>query len=137
MTYDLEDVSGIGKATAEKMRAAGFDTVEKLASSTPEDLIKANIKGIGRSTAIKYINSAKSLLKKIQSETAKKASKVKEEIKEDEKLKEEASKKVEKPSIDEKKISELKKLIKTQAECNIGLVGHVDHGINETIRLIP
>jgi len=137
MTYDLEDVSGIGKATAEKMRAAGFDTVEKLASSTPEDLIKANIKGIGRSTAIKYINSAKSLLEKIQSETAKKASKVKEEIKEDEKLKEEASKKVEKPSIDEKKISELKKLIKTQAECNIGLVGHVDHGIKETIRLIP
>ena len=137
MTYDLEDVSGIGKATAEKMRAAGFDTVEKLASSTPEDLIKANIKGIGRSTAIKYINSAKSLLEKIQSETAKKASKVKEEIKEDEKLKEEASKKVEKPSIDDKKISELKKLIKTQAECNIGLVGHVDHGIKETIRLIP
>jgi len=137
MTYDLEDVSGIGKATAEKMRAAGFDTVEKLASSTPEDLIKANIKGIGRSTAIKYINSAKSLLEKIQSETIKKESKVKEKVKEDDKLKQEPIEKVEKPSIDDKKISELKKLIKTQAECNIGLVGHVDHGINETIRLIP
>ena len=27
-------------------------------------------------------------------------------------------------------INELKELIKKQAECNIGLVGHVDHGMN-------
>jgi len=101
------------------------------------DLEDVSGKGIGRSTAIKYINSAKSLLEKIQSETIKKESKVKEKVKEDDKLKQEPIEKVEKPSIDDKKISELKKLIKTQAECNIGLVGHVDHGINETIRLIP
>jgi len=59
MTQDLEDISGIGKATAEKMRAGGIDTVEKLASSKPADLISIKIKGVGESTAIKYINTQK------------------------------------------------------------------------------
>ena len=31
MTNDLEEVSGIGKATADRLRASGIDTVEKLA----------------------------------------------------------------------------------------------------------
>ena len=33
MSYELEDVSGIGKSTAEKMKAAGIDSIEKLATT--------------------------------------------------------------------------------------------------------
>ncbi len=62
MAHNLEDVAGIGKATADRLRAAGIDTVEKLASSDPSKLVELKIKGVGESTAIKYINNAKSLL---------------------------------------------------------------------------
>ena len=57
MTYNLEDVSGIGKATADRLRASGIDSVEKLASTTQEEFKKLNIKGVGESTALKYITS--------------------------------------------------------------------------------
>ena len=63
MTYDLEDVSGIGKATANRLRASGIDTVEKLASTTQEELTQLKIKGIGESTALRYIKSAQTLFK--------------------------------------------------------------------------
>ncbi len=118
MTQDLEDISGIGKATAEKMRAAGIDTIEKLASSKPTDLTSIKIKGVGESTAIKYINNAKELLKSKEKDKS-------------ELPKETAPKKVVKrPSkkFSSEKASHLKELIKQQSECNIGLVGHVDHG---------
>ncbi|MGB5911955.1 MAG: translation initiation factor IF-2 subunit gamma [Promethearchaeia archaeon] len=124
MTQDLEDISGIGKATAEKMRAAGIDTVEKLASSKPADLISIKIKGVGESTAIKYINNAKELLKE----------KSKTEI-----PKEKAPEKVaKKPSkkFSSEKASHMKELIKQQSECNIGLVGHVDHGKTTLVKTL-
>ena len=40
MSYELEDVSGIGKTTAEKMRAAGIDSIEKLIGLKPEDFVE-------------------------------------------------------------------------------------------------
>ncbi|MFW9990408.1 MAG: helix-hairpin-helix domain-containing protein, partial [Candidatus Odinarchaeota archaeon] len=47
MVNKLEEISGIGKATAEKMQAAGIDSIQKLASVKPEDLVKLKIKGVG------------------------------------------------------------------------------------------
>lgn len=121
MTYDLEDVPGIGKATADRMRAVGIDSVEKLASIELRDLLKKQIKGIGKTTAPKYINNAKILLeKKLTAEKASTESKPAKQVISKEKA---IPKKV-----TSKKVSEIKKLIQQQAECNIGLVGHVDHG---------
>ena len=57
MTLDLLEVKGIGKSIAEKMKASGIDTVEKLASTKIQGLLKVN--GIGESTGKKYIESAK------------------------------------------------------------------------------
>lgn len=62
MRYNLEDVSGIGKITTKRMRSAGIDSIEKLVSVKIEDLLK--IKGIGKSSAIIYIENAKKLLEK-------------------------------------------------------------------------
>ncbi|MFX1496448.1 MAG: translation initiation factor IF-2 subunit gamma [Promethearchaeota archaeon] len=122
MTLHLEDISGIGKTTAERMKAAGIDSVEKLASCRPEDLIKIKIKGVGESTAIKYISNAKELL---DSKEKEKLETLKEEV-----PLETESKVEKKPSkkYSREKAKELVKLMKQQAECNVGLVGHVDHG---------
>ena len=121
MTDELEDISGIGKSTAEKMKAAGIDTIEKLVAVDPEDLVKLKIKGVGKATAVKILANAKKVLqeageevKPISKEKENKASKAKAES-------------VSKPT-SKAKGTKLKELIKQQAECNIGLVGHVDHG---------
>ncbi|MHA1105107.1 MAG: translation initiation factor IF-2 subunit gamma [Promethearchaeota archaeon] len=118
MARELEDVPGIGKATADRLRAAGIETIEKLATIKVENLIELKIKGIGDSTALKYVNSAKNIFNESKS---KESSKPKQKT---------PLPKKEKPKIkkDTGKIAELKNLIKKQAECNIGLVGHVDHG---------
>jgi nucleotidyltransferase/DNA polymerase involved in DNA repair len=118
----LEDVSGIGKATAERLKAAGIDSVEKLANIKVEDLLNLKIKGVGKATAQKYINNAKSKLEGSKPQEQPK-SKVKSISEAKPKTKPKA-KPVSKPEV-----TKLKELIKQQAECNIGLVGHVDHGI--------
>ncbi|MFO7795207.1 MAG: translation initiation factor IF-2 subunit gamma [Promethearchaeati archaeon] len=120
MTLQLEDITGIGKATAESLREAGIDSVEKLASLKVKDLLQ--VKGIGKSTASKYIEDARNLLGKPQKE----GKAVPEERKEKEKPKKEIKK--EKKPKEDKTSAEFKELIKQQAECNVGLVGHVDHG---------
>jgi len=121
MVNQLEDVKGIGSETAKKIKQAGINSVEKLASSKPEDIVKLKIKGIGKATALKFIESASLLLKEKSSEVET----LKVEVKEKHPKKAEITKKA-KP----KKSTNLKELIKKQAECNIGLVGHVDHGMN-------
>ena len=60
MSLKLEDVKGLGKKS-ENLKEMGIDTVEKLANAKLEDLLE--IKGIGESSAQKYINNAKELLK--------------------------------------------------------------------------
>ena len=121
MVYNLEDVKGIGSETVKKIKLAGIESVEILASSKPEDLVKLKIKGIGKVTASRYIESAKLLLeeKSLEVKTLKPDVKKKLDKKED-------NTKKTKPQ----KSTNLKELIKKQAECNIGLVGHVDHGMN-------
>jgi peptidylprolyl isomerase len=59
MSLKLEDVKGLGKK-AEDLRKVGIDTVEKLANTKVDDLLK--IKGIGKASADKFIISAKELI---------------------------------------------------------------------------
>lgn len=54
---DLEDLPGIGSATAEKLREAGIDTIEKVATSSPHDL--SDLTGISVDAAKKAIDAAK------------------------------------------------------------------------------
>lgn len=125
MSYDLTDIAGIGKATADKMKAAGIDSIEKLVNVKPEDLVKLKIKNVGKATAEKYIKNAKEFFDEIEPQEepkskAKTISKVKPKSKP-------------KP---ESKASNIKELIKQQAECNIGLVGHVDHGKTTLVKAL-
>jgi translation initiation factor 2 subunit 3 len=136
MPYDLEDVSGIGKATAEKIKAAGIDSIQKLASVKPQALVKLKIKGIGKATAIKYINNAKKLVEEIQSKDGESTDSKK--VKKVESVKETIKKPVvkgKKPKVS-KQDENIKELIKKQAECNIGLVGHVDHGKTTLVKAL-
>jgi len=50
---ELEDLPGIGETTAEKLRNAGIDTLEKVATSSPHDL--SEISGISVEAAKKAI----------------------------------------------------------------------------------
>ncbi|WP_445474190.1 DNA repair and recombination protein RadA [Methanococcoides methylutens] len=53
----LEDLDHVGPATAQKLRDAGFNTVEAVAVASPAEL--ANSAEIGESTAAKIINAAR------------------------------------------------------------------------------
>ncbi len=64
MTLDIQLVNGIGKKTAEKMNQKGIDSVERLASSNVEDLLK--ISGIGNNKARRYINTAQNYLENMK-----------------------------------------------------------------------
>jgi DNA repair protein RadA len=52
----IEDIPGIGPATAEKLRELGFQTVESLATATVRELIQA---GVGEKQAAKIITIAR------------------------------------------------------------------------------
>jgi len=127
MVFQLEDVKGIGSEMAKKLKEANIKSVEILASSKPEDIVKLKIKGIGKATALRFIESAGSLLKEKTSEVET----LKLDVKEKSAKKAKTTKKV-KPE----KSSNLKELIKKQAECNIGLVGHVDHGKTTLVKAL-
>ncbi|MFX1454244.1 MAG: helix-hairpin-helix domain-containing protein [Promethearchaeota archaeon] len=65
MSFNLSDVKGVGKKE-DTLKGAGIDTVEKLANSKSDDLTE--LKGIGKATAEKIIENAKSLLNEIPKE---------------------------------------------------------------------
>jgi DNA repair protein RadA len=54
---DIEELDGVGPAIAEKLRAAGYDSVESLAVATTGELMEAA--EIGMRVAVKVINSAR------------------------------------------------------------------------------
>ncbi|MFX1429308.1 MAG: helix-hairpin-helix domain-containing protein, partial [Promethearchaeota archaeon] len=87
MSLKLEDVKGLGKKV-DTLKEAGIDSVEKLANSKVEDLI--DLKGIGKATAEKMVESAKELLGS--------AKELSEEVIEEKKIEEEIKK------LDEKKL---------------------------------
>ena len=72
MTHNLEDVTGIGKATAERLKKAGIDTVEKLVKIELDELLK--VKGIGESSANSLKEKASDYLKNLK-DTSSKSSK--------------------------------------------------------------
>ncbi len=57
---DIEELKGVGSATAEKLREAGFRTVEAIAVASPLEL--KEIAGIGEGAAIRIINAAREAL---------------------------------------------------------------------------
>lgn len=54
---ELEDLPGVGPATAQKLKDAGFDTLEKVAVAAPHDL--SDIGGISVEAAKKAVEAAK------------------------------------------------------------------------------
>jgi DNA repair protein RadA len=57
---ELEDLPGVGPTTAEKMRKAGYDTLEKIATSSPHELDE--VADISVETAKKAIGAARDAL---------------------------------------------------------------------------
>ncbi len=54
----LEELDGVGPATADKLKEAGFNSLESIAVSSPSEL--ASVAEIGEATASKIINAARS-----------------------------------------------------------------------------
>ena len=61
MSFNLSDVKGVGKKE-DTLKEAGIDSVEKLANANIDEL--TTLKGIGKATAEKIVENAKSLLNK-------------------------------------------------------------------------
>ncbi len=58
---ELEDLDGVGPTTAEKLREAGYDSVESLAVATTGELMEAA--ELGMRVAVRVINSARDAAK--------------------------------------------------------------------------
>ncbi|HJJ47909.1 MAG TPA: DNA repair and recombination protein RadA [Methanocorpusculum sp.] len=58
-TLELSDISGVGETTAERLREAGYLTVESIATAAPADLAEAA--ELGEITAKKIIKSAREI----------------------------------------------------------------------------
>ncbi|ADB58451.1 DNA repair and recombination protein RadA [Archaeoglobus profundus] len=56
---DLEDLPGVGSAIAEKLREAGYDSIELIAVSSPAEL--SAVADIGEATALKIITAARKM----------------------------------------------------------------------------
>ena len=57
---DLREVKGIGPKRAEQLKAAGFDSVQKLAEGEPQHVAEAV--GVSENRAANWIESAKTIL---------------------------------------------------------------------------
>ena len=56
----IEELPGVGAATAEKLKLAGFDTMMAIAVASPAELVE--VAGVGEAVARKIINTARSKL---------------------------------------------------------------------------
>ena len=54
---DIEELKGVGSVTAEKLREAGFKTIESIAVASPLEL--KEITGVGEGAAMRIINAAR------------------------------------------------------------------------------
>ena len=59
---DITNIEGVGQKTAEQLREAGYDSIEKIAAMTDEDILA--VPSIGEKTAQKILLSARALLNK-------------------------------------------------------------------------
>lgn len=134
MVDGLEEISGIGKKTAQALKEAGIKSIEDLASVEAKELLE--IKGIRKASALKYIESAKAYLKETEGEIKPEEKEIKPKEKEKEVKPKEKPRKKEEDKKKGKIESKIKELMKTQAECNIGLVGHVDHGKTTLVKAL-
>ncbi|MBN1800183.1 MAG: translation initiation factor IF-2 subunit gamma [Candidatus Lokiarchaeota archaeon] len=140
MAFKLEDVSGIGKTTADRLRSAGIDDVKKLAAISVDDLIA--IKGFSEAKANSLIENAKKLIESSATQTTSKDLKIQKEtpsklpIKKIEEKQENSVKSSKSGGAKPRTKISFKDAIKKQAECNIGLVGHVDHGKTTLVKAL-
>jgi len=104
-------IKGVGPKVAETLISAGYDTIEKIANATPEELSK--LKGIGAKTAEKFITNAKAVLSEVPKTEVPKTEKPKTEKPKTEKPKTEKPKtekpKTEKPKTEKPKTEKPKK----------------------------
>ncbi len=56
----IEDLPGVGPSTAEKLYAAGYNTLESIAVASPMELVE--VAGLGETQALKIINAAREAL---------------------------------------------------------------------------
>ena len=59
---DITNIEGVGPKTAEQLQLAGYDTIEKIAAMSDEDILA--VPSIGEKTAQKILLSARALLNK-------------------------------------------------------------------------
>ncbi len=64
---EISEIKGVGAKTAMLLKESGFDTVDKIASSSDEALSK--VPGIGPATAQAMISEAKNLLQKVKEDS--------------------------------------------------------------------
>jgi predicted flap endonuclease-1-like 5' DNA nuclease len=60
VAFDLSEVKGIGQKKSAQLKAAGFDSLTKLAESEPQQIMDAV--GVSAKTAARWIEDAKQLL---------------------------------------------------------------------------
>jgi DNA repair protein RadA len=75
---DIEDLPGIGPKTGEKLREAGYKTIEKIAVSSPKDL--SDLADLGETIATKIIEAAKEMAEVGGFRTAKEIADLRESI---------------------------------------------------------
>ncbi|MCK4895772.1 MAG: hypothetical protein KAS47_03130 [Candidatus Heimdallarchaeota archaeon] len=68
-TNEIENIKGIGPRAAKTLLDCGFNTVEKLAKATADEL--SQLPGIGKSTAENMIRNAKEILASVKKPAAK------------------------------------------------------------------
>src|SRR5260221_1635643 len=57
----LTSIPGIGEARANQLKAVGIDSLEKLATATPEDIVQP-LKGVILEVAARFIKEAQQLI---------------------------------------------------------------------------
>ena len=76
---EIEDLPGVGEATAEKLRETGYDDIMMLAVASPKDL--SEVAGIGEGAAIKIIAAARKFADVGNFETGEEIMKRREQVK--------------------------------------------------------